>query len=59
MNNKINLPSGLLANEAEYKEQFLEEYNNNPFIQALPPIRSKEDIVKILNKNIGGGFSRK
>lgn len=52
MNNDFILPSGLVAEDAEYKEQFIEEYNNNPFIQALPPIRSKEDIVKILNKKI-------
>lgn len=52
MNNEFILPSGLLAEEAEYKEQFIEEYNNNPFIQALPPIRCKEEIIKMLNKNI-------
>lgn len=52
MNNKTSLPSGLLANEAEYKEQFLEEYNNNPFIKALPTIKGKEEIIKILGNTV-------
>lgn len=52
MNNEFILPSGLIAEDAEYKEQFLEEYNNNPFIQALPAIMCKEEIIKTLSRNI-------
>lgn len=52
MSNKISLPSGVVAVEAEYKEQFLEEYNNNPFIKALPTIKGKEEIIKILGNSI-------
>ncbi|MBC2455653.1 ATP-binding protein [Clostridium beijerinckii] len=52
MSNEISLPSGVVAVEAEYKEQFLEEYNNNPFIKALPIIKEKEEIVKILGHTI-------
>lgn len=51
MNNEFILPSGFIAEEAEYKEQFIEEYNINPFIQALPQIKTKEEVVKILNHN--------
>jgi len=52
MSNKISLPSGVIAVEAEYKEQFLDEYNNNPFIEALPTIKRKEEIIKILGNTI-------
>ncbi len=51
MSKKLILPSGILAEEAEYKEQFIDEYNNNPFIQALPAMKSKEEIIKILNQS--------
>jgi hypothetical protein len=51
MNKKLILPSGILAEEAEYKEQFIDEYNSNPFIQALPAMKSKEEIIKILNQS--------
>lgn len=52
MNNCSTLPSGLVAIEAEYKEQILDEYNENPFIQALPQIKTKEEIVTLLANNI-------
>lgn len=32
--------------EADYKEQALSEYSNNPFIEALPPIFSEDDILE-------------
>ena len=32
--------------EAVYKEQDLEEYKYNPFIEALPPIFSEEDVIE-------------
>lgn len=51
MSKKLLLPSGILAEEAEYKEQFIDEYNNNPFIQALPAMKNKEEIIKILNQS--------
>lgn len=31
--------------EAEYKEQLLSEYSGNPFIEALPPILSEDDVM--------------
>lgn len=31
--------------EAEYKEQKLSEYSENPFIEALPPIFSEDDVM--------------
>ncbi|WP_413539481.1 ATP-binding protein [Aerococcus viridans] len=31
--------------EAEYKEQKLSEYSENPFIEALPPILSEDDVM--------------
>lgn len=36
------------AVEAEYHQFPLEEYNNNPFIQALPPLMDKQTIIKKL-----------
>ncbi|MGC4379197.1 ATP-binding protein [Fictibacillus sp. Mic-4] len=32
--------------EADYKEQALSEYSNNPFIEALPPIFSEDDVLE-------------
>ena len=52
MNNYLKLPSGFMAIEAEYKEQILEEYNENPFIQALPQVKTKEQVIKSLASNI-------
>ena len=48
---KAFLPNGMEANEAEYKEQPILEYNSNPYIQALPTIKSKENIIKSLVVN--------
>lgn len=31
--------------EAAYKKQEIEEYSNNPFIEALPPIFDEEDVI--------------
>ncbi|KXY35013.1 ATP-binding protein [Bacillus sp. FSL K6-0067] len=31
--------------EANYKEQILSEYSNNPFIEALPPIFDEDDVL--------------
>lgn len=46
--NKIYLPNGVEAVEAVYKDMPIKEYNNNPFIQALPPLMDKENIIRSL-----------
>lgn len=43
--NKIYLDNGMEAVQATYHESPLEEYNNNPFIQALPPLMDKQSII--------------
>ncbi|MCT4594619.1 MAG: ATP-binding protein [Anaeromicrobium sp.] len=43
-NNLAPLLKGRIE-EAHYKEQELEEYENNPFIEALPPIFSEEEVL--------------
>lgn len=43
--NKVIIPNGGEAVMAEYREQEVMEYRNNPFIEALPPILSKEEAV--------------
>ena len=48
MNNTIYLQNGMEAVEAKYSEFPLEEYNSNPFIQALPPLMDKQAIIKKL-----------
>ncbi|WP_051556556.1 ATP-binding protein [Alkalihalobacterium bogoriense] len=48
MNNILYLPNGMEAVEANYSEFPLEEYNMNPFIQALPPLADKETMIKKL-----------
>lgn len=48
MSKEIVLKNGTVAVEAEYKEQIIEEFNN-PYIQVLPDIISKEQIVKELS----------
>lgn len=50
--NKEILLNGRKVEIAEYKEQIIDEYDNNPFIQALPYIKSKEEIIKLLNSKI-------
>ena len=42
----VEIPNGELAVVAQYIDQKLPEYNNNPLIQALPPILSAEDFVE-------------
>ncbi len=48
MTNKIFLDNGMEAYMASYNEFPLEEYNSNPFIQALPPLMDKQTIIKKL-----------
>ena len=45
MSEKIVLSSGAIAQLAEYKEQEIEEYKNNPLIEALPPIMDKIEAI--------------
>ncbi|MDQ0160732.1 AAA family ATPase [Alkalibacillus salilacus] len=45
---KIYLENGTEAVEAEYHESPLNEFNNNPFIQALPYPKSKAEIIQAL-----------
>lgn len=48
MADKIFLDNGMEAYMASYNEFPLEEYNSNPFIQALPPLLDKQTIIKKL-----------
>lgn len=43
--NKVIIPNGGEAVMAKYRDQEVMEYRNNPFIEALPPILSKEEVV--------------
>jgi hypothetical protein len=45
---KVILPSGIEAQIATYKEQDIEEYKGNPFIEALPDIMDKLEVVENL-----------
>ena len=38
--------------DAQYLEQPVPNYNGNPFIEALPPIRSREDTAALLAREI-------
>jgi hypothetical protein len=49
--NKIFLPNGIEAVEAEYITSPIQEYNNNPLIQSLPPLIDKDSIVRKLLLN--------
>ncbi len=44
----IFLPNGMEASQAEYKEFPLVEFNQNPLIQALPPLLDKAAIIRKL-----------
>ena len=46
--NKVIIPNGANAVIAEYKDQLIPEYSGNPFIEALPPIYSQEEVVEKL-----------
>lgn len=49
MSNTVILPSGKAGVKAKYINQYLDEYNENPLIQALPKFKSKEEIIKELS----------
>jgi len=48
-NKGIQIPSGSYAVEAYYSPQMLEEYKDNPLIEALPPILSYEKAEELLH----------
>lgn len=48
MSNIVYLPNGMEAVKAEYNEFPLEEFNQNPLIQALPPLDDKVTIIRKL-----------
>ena len=43
--NKVLIPNGCEAVVAEYREQDVVDYRFNPFIEALPPILSQEEVI--------------
>jgi hypothetical protein len=43
--NKVFVNNGVEAVIAEYKEQIVDEYKNNPFIEALPDILCEEEVI--------------
>jgi hypothetical protein len=45
MNSRIKIPLGGIGEVAEYKEQIVEDYRDNPFIEALPEILTKEEVI--------------
>lgn len=44
----VNLPNGTEAVIADYKEQFIEDYVGNPFIECLPHILSPKQVIEQL-----------
>lgn len=46
---EIILPHGKIASVADYKKQFLPEYNGNPLIEALPKILSKGEFSEVVS----------
>jgi hypothetical protein len=49
--NKIYLQNGMEAFEAVYNESVLKEYNDNPYIQALPALGDSKTIISSLMLN--------
>lgn len=48
MDKEIVLSNGAIAYKAEYKEQLIEEYKGNPFLEALPKISAREEVIDSL-----------
>lgn len=44
----LELSTGSIAIEAEYIDTGIEEYKNNPLIEALPKINNRKDVPKLL-----------
>jgi hypothetical protein len=47
---EIQIPNGTRAVIAQYRNHQLSEYNDNPMIQALPPILSIEEFVEYVTR---------
>lgn len=43
--NKVNIPNGVEAVKAVYREQVVKDYRDNPLIEALPDIYTKEEVI--------------
>ena len=43
--NTINIPNGVEATVAVYRDHKLPEYNDNPMIQALPHLMTEEEFL--------------
>lgn len=49
-NETYQLNGGIEATIASYRpDEYIDEYRNNPFIEALPPILSQEDVIEKLS----------
>lgn len=46
--NRFIIQNGIEAVFAEYSEQVIDEYRNNAFIEALPPILSRNEVIEQL-----------
>lgn len=49
MTKLIQINPYVFGEEAEYKEQVIQEYRNNPFIEALPIINDKKEVIEKLS----------
>lgn len=49
MTKLIQINPYVFGEEAEYKEQVIQEYRNNPYIEALPLINDKKDVIEKLS----------
>jgi hypothetical protein len=45
---EVWIPSGSMAVEAEYKEQIIPDYKDNPFIEALPSLMAPDEVIEKL-----------
>lgn len=48
MTDRILIPDGCSAEVAEYKEQIIPDYKNNPFIEVLPPLLTASEVIEKL-----------
>ena len=45
----VEIPNGSRAVKANYKKQVVDEYNGNPFVEALPPIMTPREVVQAIS----------
>lgn len=45
---KIAIPNGIYAEVAEYKNQVIKDYTNNPYIEALPELLTSQEVISKL-----------